>query len=213
MLQNRQTNTMLPPACRRVRFGWRRWWWAFKKTEFCTGTGVPRESCAHPETELAGQTCSLAVFACIICYTVFLIWVHVLTRQSVAYYLPLSFSGGDQLVSQQEIIGSRREGKGCSRFALHCSRAPRQHEVSGSPTPSATWDTGGHSHTQSGMWCGWNVCSMECYGGGRQDDGGMWCNKCATLCHKGDYGNVFFYVGVCSYCLLCPLWCFYSLRE
>lgn len=64
MLQNRQTNTMSPPAWFEIRSGQRRWWWAFKKTEFCTGKGVPREPCAHPETEPAGQTCSLSVFAC-----------------------------------------------------------------------------------------------------------------------------------------------------
>lgn len=51
------------------------------------------------------------------------------------------------------------EGKGKERrgevagvcIALRCHTL-RQHEVSGPPTPSATWDTGGRSHTRSGMW-------------------------------------------------------------
>lgn len=32
-----------------------------RRQEFCTGKGVPREPCAHPQTEIAGQTCSLAL--------------------------------------------------------------------------------------------------------------------------------------------------------
>lgn len=159
MLQNRQTNTMSPPLLRRVRSGWWRWWWAFKKTEFCTDKGVPREPYVHPETELAGQTCSLTMFACVIismsksgfrCS-------HGSLLHIVCPCLSLAVGPVDN--SGKSTGGEGAAGSGIP--GLHCLHTPTQHEVSGSATPSATWDTGGHSHTRSGMWCSGLECMIH----------------------------------------------------
>lgn len=56
----------------------------------------------------------------------------------------------DQLMTQGSQRGWGR-GAGSGVPGLHCLHTPTQHEVSGSATPSATWDTGGHSHPV------WNV--------------------------------------------------------
>jgi len=90
MLQNRQNNTASPPAAPSQVSddddGLSR------RQEFCTGKGVPREPCAQPETQLAGQTCNL------LCLSVFASpptaeW-QVLTWRSFAYCLPLPPSCG-----------------------------------------------------------------------------------------------------------------------
>ncbi len=60
-----------------------------------------------------------------------------------------------------ESTGDNLWKRGGGRPISFCSQAPRQHEVSGSPTPSATWDTGGPSHTQSGMWCSCLECMFH----------------------------------------------------
>ena len=53
-------------------------------------------------------------------------------------------------------------GKSTGRGRVQiCGPAPRQHGVSGSPTPSASWETGGRSHPRwnvmFGMYAPWNV--------------------------------------------------------
>lgn len=125
--------------------------------EFCTGKSVSTEPCAHPETQLAGQTCNslCRVFAspptaecrC---------WRGSLLHIVCPCLLRVEGS------VQGSRLKEEKEGKEVCRvcIAQRCL-ALRQHEVSGSPTPSATWETGGHSHTQLGMWCGCLECMIH----------------------------------------------------
>lgn len=84
-------------------------------------------------------------------------------------------------------------------IALRCHTL-RQHEVSGPPTPSTIWDTGGHSHSRSGMWC------LECMFHGMSR--WRWCHWCRN------YGGylIFFFLFFCCFrwavCSCSVLWPF-----
>lgn len=72
--------------------------------------------------------------------------VQALTWQSVAYCLSCPPRSGSGTRQHREVDRGWGGGVGNSWFALIL-----QHEVSGSATPSASWDTVGHSHTRTGM--------------------------------------------------------------
>lgn len=150
MLQNRQTNTMSPLPTQMGQVGVMAMMMSIQKTEFCTDMGVPREPCVHPETELAGQTYFLAMFTCSHVSKSGFSRSHGSLLHIVCPCLSLVVGLDWGEWGWWSVWGGFRLGL-----------PPTQHEVSGSVTPSATWNTGGYAHTRCGMWCGGLECMIH----------------------------------------------------
>lgn len=136
----------------------------------------------HPETERAGRTCSLVSLGLHVTPALVLglgtdvdmAVCCILSALAVLWQWDQSITQGSQTwglfeVAVVVVAVARRWGGGLKGVGwgpgLHCSQAPRRHEVSTSPTPSATWETRGRALSHpvwnvmqlSGMYDPWNV--------------------------------------------------------